>query len=55
MIAFLQVQTPGGDLGVGYWGNLMKPSEILLRQKIVLAPLLSPLLLHLLVDFYHGT
>ena len=40
--------------GVGYWGNLLKPSEIL-RQKTVLLPLFSPLLLHLLIDFYHGT
>ena len=41
--------------GVGYWGNLLKPSEILLRQKTVLLPLFLPLLLHLLIDFYHGT
>ena len=31
--------------GVGYWGNLLKPSEILLRQKTVLLPLFLPLLL----------
>ena len=39
--------------GVGYWGNLLKPFEIL-RQKTVLLPLFLPLLLHLLIDFYHG-